>query len=66
MSRHNLRREKREHHSILSFEPDIRFDLSAKVLYVSEQPVPLTKSEYSICEYLAKKPGTGFYKRTNL
>lgn len=40
----HLRREKREHHSILSFEPDIRFDLSAKVLYVSEQPVPLTKS----------------------
>ncbi len=50
----HLRREKREHHSTLSFEPDIRFDLSAKVLYVSEQPVPLTKSEYSICEYLAK------------
>mgnify|MGYP002224664213 CR=1 FL=1 len=47
-------RKKREHHSTLSFEPDIRFDLSAKVLYVSEQPVPLTKSEYSICEYLAK------------
>ena len=43
----HLRREKREHHSTLSFEPDIRFDLSAKVLYVSEQPVPLTKSEYS-------------------
>ena len=30
MSRHILRREKREHHSTLSFDPDIRFDLSAK------------------------------------
>ena len=58
----HLRREKREHHSILSFEPDIRFDLSAKVLYVSEQPVPLTKSEYSICEYLAKNRGQVFTK----
>ena len=28
----HLRREKREHHSTLSFEPDISFDLSAKVL----------------------------------
>ena len=58
----HLRREKREHHSTLSFEPDIRFDLSAKVLYVSEQPVPLTKSEYSICEYLAKNRGQVFTK----
>ena len=41
---------------------DIRFDLSAKVLYVSEQPVPLTKSEYSICEYLAKNRGQVFTK----
>ena len=31
----HLRREKREHHSTLSFDPDIRFDLSAKVLYLS-------------------------------
>ena len=58
----HLRREKREHHSTLSFETDIRFDLSAKVLYVSEQPVPLTKSEYSICEYLAKNRGQVFTK----
>ena len=58
----HLRREKREHHSTLSFEPDIRFDLSAKILYVSEQPVPLTKSEYSICEYLAKNRGQVFTK----
>ena len=58
----HLRREKREHHSTLSFEPDIRFDLSAKVLYVSEQPVPLTKSEYSICEYLAKNRAQVFTK----
>ena len=30
--------------------------------YVSEQPVPLTKSEYSICEYLAKNRGQVFTK----
>ena len=47
---------------LFGFEPDIRFDLSAKVLYVSEQPVPLTKSEYSICEYLAKNRGQVFTK----
>ena len=62
MSRHIYAEKKREHHSTLSFEPDIRFDLSAKVLYVSEQPVPLTKSEYSICEYLAKNRGQVFTK----
>ena len=55
----HLRREKREHHSTLSFEPDVRFDLSAKVLYVSEQPVPLTKSEYSIYEAIFGFDGIG-------
>lgn len=58
----HLRREKREHHSTLSFDSNMRFDLSAKVLYVSEQPVSLTKSEYSICEYLAKNRGQVFTK----
>lgn len=58
----HLRREKRERHSSLSFEQNIRFDLSAKILYVSEQPVSFTKSEYSICEYLAKSRGQVFTK----
>lgn len=58
----HLRREKRDRHSMLSFEPDIRFDLSAKMLHVSGQPVPLTKSEYSICEYLAQNRGQVFTK----
>ena len=44
----HLRREKRERHSILSFDSNVRFDLSAKVLYISEHPIPFTKSEYSI------------------
>ena len=57
----HLRREKREHHSTLSFEPDIRFDLSAKVLYVSEQPVPLTKSSIQSVNTL-RKTETGFTK----
>lgn len=58
----HLRREKRERHSILSVALNIRFDLSAKVVYVSNEPVSLTKSEYSICEYLAKSRGQVFTK----
>ena len=58
----HLRREKRERHSTLSFDLNVRFDLSATVLYISEHPVPFTKSEYSICEYLAKNHGQVFTK----
>mgnify|MGYP000131757622 FL=1 len=58
----HLRREKRERHSTLSFDSNVRFDLSAKVLYISEHPVSFTKSEYLICEYLAKNHGQVFTK----
>ncbi|MDO5410639.1 MAG: response regulator transcription factor [Lachnospiraceae bacterium] len=58
----HLRRETRERHSSLSFAPNLRFDLSAKILYVGEEPVSLTKSEYFICEYLARNKGQVFSK----
>lgn len=58
----HLRREKRERHATLSFDKEVRFDLSAKMLYVLEQPVSLTKGEYAICEYLARNRGQVFSK----
>lgn len=55
----HLRREKRERHQLLPLG-DYRFDLSAKELSVKGQTVPLTKSEYAICEFLARNPRTVF------
>lgn len=55
----HLRREKREHHQVLLCE-EFRFDLSAKEISVKDQMIPLTKSEYAICEFLARNKGTVF------
>ena len=57
----HLRREHREHHKAITFER-IKIDLSAKELRVDNTPVPLTKSEYLICEYLARNKGQVFSK----
>ena len=57
----HLRREQREHHAALTFDK-IRFDLAAKVLWVAGNQVSLTKSEYLICEYLARNKGQVFTK----
>ena len=57
----HLRREKREKHSILCAS-GARFDLSAKEVSVQDHVIPLTKSEYSICEFLAKNRGQVFSK----
>ena len=57
----HLRREHRERHTALTFER-IKIDLSAKELQVDNTPVPLTKSEYLICEYLARNKGQVFSK----
>ena len=57
----HLRREQRERHTTLSFE-HIKIDLSAKEIQVNGQPVPLTKSEYLICEHLARNKGQVFSK----
>ena len=49
----HLRRESREKHSLL-FSSGFKFDLSAKELQLGDHIIPLTKSEYGICEFLAK------------
>ncbi|PLK28592.1 hypothetical protein CGS50_012540 [Faecalibacterium prausnitzii] len=38
----------------------VAFDLSAKSAAVGETPLPLTRSEYAICEYLALYAGQTF------
>lgn len=35
----------------------IHFDLQAKRVYVKEEELPLTKSEYQLCEMFARHPG---------
>lgn len=57
----HLRREKREHHAALLLG-DVYFDLSSKQVRVSDQVLDLTKSEYEICEHLAKHRGQVFSK----
>ena len=57
----HLRREHRERHTALTFDR-IKIDLSAKELRVDNMPVILTKSEYLICEYLARNKGQVFSK----
>lgn len=57
----HLRREHRErHHKLLI--GNIQFDLSAQELYVENQLLDLTKSEYSICQFLAENKGQVFPK----
>ena len=56
----HLRRERREHHNRLGFEQEIKFDLSSKELFMKGKKVDLTKSEYEICEYLARNRGQVF------
>lgn len=57
----HLRRERREHHASLVLDP-IRFDLSAKRVTAKGKKLDLTKSEYEICELLAKRRGQVFSK----
>ena len=57
----HLRREHRERHNALTFDR-IKIDLSAKELRIEDALIPLTKSEYLICEYLARNKGQVFSK----
>lgn len=57
----HLRREQREKHNYLSFD-NIRIDLSSNEIYSNNEPIPLTKSEYLICEFLARNKGQVFSK----
>lgn len=55
----HLRRERREYrHRLLADE--FMVDLSEKVLYVNQEQVKLTKSEYEICEFLIRNKGQVF------
>ena len=57
----HLRREKREHHATLLLD-NVRFDLSSKQIMVGETILDVTKSEYEICQHLAKHRGQVFSK----
>ena len=52
----HLRRERRPRSHALSFG-EVRIDLGARALAVGGEAVPLTPTEYAICEYLARHPG---------
>ena len=57
----HLRRENREKHSYLTLG-EVHFDLSAKSVSVAGLALPLTKSEYELCEFLARHRGQVFSK----
>lgn len=57
----HLRREQRERHTSINFDR-VKIDLSAKELRIDNLLVSLTKSEYLICEFLARNKGQVFSK----
>lgn len=57
----HLRRESREKRRIL-YADKIHFNLAGKELFVNGEKVILTKSEYEICEFLARNRGQVFSK----
>lgn len=57
----HLRRENREKKHRITLG-DLEFSLQAKEIYCQGKQIPLTKSEYFICEYLALNRGQVFSK----
>lgn len=57
----HLRRENREKKHYVTLG-EVEFSLQAKQIYCKEREIPLTKSEYAICEYLALNRGQVFSK----
>lgn len=55
----HLRRESRERHQTLILGR-IRFDLSGRKIAINDETLPFTKSEYEICEILARNRGKVF------
>lgn len=55
----HLRRENREYH-IRIISDNFKFDVSEKILYLNDEKIKLTKSEYEICEFLARNKGQVF------
>lgn len=52
----HLRRERRPHAHALAFD-EVRLDLGARKLSVAGRAVPLSPTEYAICELLTRHPG---------
>ncbi|MNC13258.1 Response regulator ArlR [compost metagenome] len=57
----HLRRENRGKNHMLSAS-GVKFNLSAKEIYIDKEKINLTKSEYQICEFLARNKGQVFSK----
>lgn len=57
----HLRRENREKKNAFSID-GVKFNISSKEVYYDEKLLPFTKSEYSICEFLALNHGQVFSK----
>lgn len=57
----HLRREKRTKKNAFSVS-DVKFFLSSKEVYYNDKIIEFTKSEYSICEFLALNHGQVFSK----
>ncbi len=57
----HLRRERREKRNLLAVS-GLEFSLAAKEVSVNGQRLPFTKTEYGICEFLAKNRGQVFTK----
>lgn len=57
----HLRREHREKQNAFSIS-DLKFNMTAKEVYYNDQLISFTKSEYSICEYMAVNHGQVFSK----
>lgn len=57
----HLRRENRQKLNSLNVS-GIKFNLSGKEIFIGEQKVSFTKSEYLICEFLARNKGQVFSK----
>lgn len=55
----HLRREKREHHHVLNFG-GLTIDMDACVVSMNGEAISFTKSEYLICEFLARNKGQVF------
>lgn len=56
-----LRRENRERRFTFCLS-GVKFDLAGKEILVNDKKIPFTKSEYNICEFLARNQGQVFSK----
>lgn len=55
----HLRRERRERVYALTFG-NVRLDLTSRCVYVGDTLIALTKTEFDVCEFLARHPGQVF------